>query len=218
VSHIFAGFLDLIFPPKCIFCRRILVKEEEMVCSHCAQRLPHTDAHRRLEKGMQCLSPLRYEGTVRDSIHRFKFGGRSFYAKAYAPLMAEELRSIPLEQWDILTWVPLSKKRLRERGYDQAFLLARHLGEEFDCRPIPLLRKTKHTRAQSSLDDPKERLSNVKGVYTLLDGVQIEGKKILLVDDVVTTGATLTSCQKVLLEGGAACVTAVTVASAVKEK
>ena len=167
---------------------------------------------------MLCVSPLRYEGVVRDSVHRYKFGGRSFYAPVYAGLMAEEVRNLPEGQWDVITWVPLSKKRLRERGYDQAFLLARELGKHFECAPVSMLKKIKHTKAQSSLTDAKERFDNVKDAYVALETERIEGKKILLVDDVVTTGNTLKSCGKVLLAAGAARVTAVTLASAGKEK
>jgi len=218
MKKIFTLFLNLVFPPKCVFCRRILTKDEDMICRHCESRLPRTDSHRRLKNGMICVSPLRYDGPVRDSVHRFKFGGKSFYAKAYAALMAEEVRTLPEGQWDVISWVPLSKKRLRERGYDQAFLLARELGEHFEKQPVSMLKKTKHTRAQSTLTDSRDRFSNVKDVYAPLEPEKIAGKKILLVDDVITSGSTLSSCRKVLMEAGAAGVTGVTLASAGKEK
>ena len=95
MKRILTFFVDLIFPPRCVFCRSILVKGESMICTHCESRLPRNFSHRRLKQDMLCVSPLRYEGVVRDSVHRYKFGGRSFYAPVYAGLMAEEVRNLP---------------------------------------------------------------------------------------------------------------------------
>ena len=201
-----------------MFCRAVLIKDEHLVCGACPPRLPRTTSDRKLEGGMVCLAPLRFEDEVRESIHRFKFGGRSFYSGAYARIMAEEVAKLPPGTWDTITWVPVSKRRLRQRGYDQAQLLARDLGTELGCTPLPLLKKIRNNKAQSSLVGEKKRRDNVKDVYTLTEGAEIAGKKILLVDDVATTGATLNACRKVLLGGGAAGVTAIVIASAAKEK
>ena len=221
MKRLLSALLELIYPPKCPFCRCVLEKHAEGACPCCEKDLPHTGSDRvqRLENGMLCLSPLRYEGAVSSAIRRYKFDGLSVYAPAFAKRMAACLR----EERDVtaftVTWVPLSKKRLKQRGYDQARLLAEGLAEELGLeRPVPLLRKIRDTRAQSLVTDEKERRKNVKGAYQVPDPVLVKGRHILLVDDVVTTGSTLMSCAGELRRAGAAEVCAITLARSGKEE
>ena len=103
---------------------------------------------------------------------------------------------------DVLTWVPVSRARRRERGYDQAETLCRSLSK---CMGVPakgLLTKTVDNKAQATLD-ALQRKANVLGVYGALNTDEIAGKRVLLVDDVITTGATLSECSRVLLTAGA---------------
>jgi len=201
-------FLDLFFPPKCAFCRAVLPKErvEAGVCAACRQSLPFTDDPRGKKKGEFfefCLAPLLYRDRVRDSVLRFKFYGARSCCRAYAGLMAETVRKEPEAVFDLITWAPVSKKRLRKRGYDQARLIAEALAEKIGAPCAPLLLKTRHVPPQSHIKGDEKRRANVSGAYTLLPGAAVTGKRLLLVDDVTTSGATLTECSRVLLMGGA---------------
>ena len=113
---------------------------------------------------------------------------------------------------DVISCVPLSSKRLRKRGYNQAELLAKEISKNLAIPEKQLLKKIKDNPAQSGTDSTKERLSNVSGVYALNDNAEVSGKTVLLVDDIVTTGATLSECARVLRKEGVARVYAVTLA------
>ena len=118
---------------------------------------------------------------------------------------------------DVVTWTPLSRRRKRKRGFDQAELLARTAGRALDLPAAALLQKRRHTQPQSGLEEESARRANALGAYELLPGGKLEGKRVLLVDDVVTSGATLSECGRVLLQGGAAAVYCLTLAQARRE-
>lgn len=220
MKKLLGALLDLLYPPKCPFCRSVLDRNAEGACPLCEDRLPHTAPARgkRLENGMLCLSALRYEGAVREAVHRYKFDGLSGYGVPFGKRMARCLREERDAAAFTVTWVPLSEERLKQRGYDQARLLAQALTEELGLEPpLPLLRKRRNTAAQSSLTGEEARRANIKGAYEVLDPALVRGAHILLVDDVVTTGATLTACAGVLRRAGAAEVSAITLARASKE-
>lgn len=196
--------LDLLCPPKCIFCGKLLGDGEREVCAACRASLPWVDVPPLRVKGAdRCAAALWYRGRVRESLHRYKFEGRDFYAPAYGRLLAQCVRDRLGTQFDLICWAPLSRKRRRQRGYDQAELLARALAAELDRPAAPLLRKVRDTAAQSSLEDDGARAANAAGAYALADGAQARGKRVLLVDDIVTTGSTLASCARVLRDAGA---------------
>ena len=123
-------------------------------------------------------------------------------------ILLEQIRTLDKrrlrERMDGVTWAPLSRGRLRERGYDQARLLAESACRLWETKPLPLLRKTVHNPAQSGLKEAAARRANVLGVYEAVDPERISGHRILLVDDICTTGATLAECARVLREAGAA--------------
>ena len=109
---------------------------------------------------------------------------------------------------------PAEPKRLRERGFNQAELLARRVGELCGLPCAPTLRKIRHTRPQSGLAGDGERKANAEGAYKLLPGAALSGKRVVLVDDVVTSGATLSQCARLLREAGAEAVYGLTLAQA----
>ena len=104
---------------------------------------------------------------------------------------------------DVISWVPLSKKRLRKRGYNQAQLLAETVSRELDIPAEATLVKTVDNPTQSGTKNAGERAKNVRGVYSTEDPKNIRGKAVLLIDDVVTTGSTLSECAKTLVNDGA---------------
>lgn len=204
--------LDLFFPPRCAFCRR-LTQSGARICPKCLRTLPFskTAAVQRFPHLESCCSPLFYVDEVRSSLLRYKFHGLNAYAEVYGEFMAKCIDENGIS-CDSITWVPLSRRRLRTRGYDQARLLAEAIAERTGQPCVAMLEKTRNNRAQSSVGSAENRRRNVKGVYRALPGAEIKGKRILLVDDIVTTGATLSACAAVLKKAGAEGVYAVTAA------
>jgi ComF family protein len=206
--------LNLLFPPKCVFCLKILNKTDEGICDNCVETLPYADNQGK-QQGEDfdfCVSSLYYTGVVRSSILRYKFKGASQYADVYGSVLAECIRETPDIDYDIISWVPLSSKRERKRGYDQAMLLAMATALALDDVAVEVLKKPQDVQAQSELGDKDERSANISGAYTITDPDLITDKKILLIDDVVTTGSTLEECAKMLLKAGAASIVCATLA------
>ena len=208
------GVLNLLFPPKCPFCGH--VTSNPGICSSCQTILPWTEEAYQVQMlpgGTPCASPLWYEGPVRQGLLRFKFSGASGAAETLGGLIAECAAERFSGEFDTVSWVPVSAKRLRKRGFDQAELLARSACRAWETRPEALLHKTADNPAQSSLaGGAAERRANVLGIYGPVDSTRIAARRILLVDDIVTTGATLCECARTLREAGAAAVLCITAA------
>lgn len=208
-------FWDLLFPPKCPFCG-VLLEKGALLCPDCQRDLPWLvggAGERAVELTGGCVSPLRYDGAVRQAIHGYKFNGLSARSRSFGLLVAQCVRDQGYEA-DLVSWPSLSKKRRRERGYDQAQLLAQEVGKVLDLPVVKTLEKT-HRPAQSGLDGLEARRVNVLGAYTAVSPESFRGKTVLLVDDVVTTGATLTECAATLRAAGAAAVVCATLARAI---
>lgn len=215
---IFDWLLDLLYPPRCAFCRRLLTGEERGVCRFCRPRLPYVPADGQVQhfKNVdQCLSPLYYHRSVRDSLHRYKFGGLTAYADIYSEFIVKCIDENQIS-CDSITWVPLSHRRRRKRGYDQAELLAREIAKRLGMQPVCLLKKRRDTPPQSQTGSAEKRRANIAGAYTCLNPEAAAGKSILLVDDIVTTGATLSEAAGVLKRAGAKTVIAVTLARSLR--
>lgn len=213
--------LDLLFPPRCVFCKSILKRGETGLCARCQSELPWImgqAAEQKLEFISCCASPLWYQGEVRESIHRYKFSDRNGYAKTYGQLVAQCVNDHLSGQYDLITWVPLSARSLKKRGYDQAMLLAMATALELGDVAVETLRKVRNTDAQSSLKEDAARRANVLGAYEVVDPAIVEGKRFLLIDDVVTTGSTLSECARVLRTYGAVDVVCATLTRARGEK
>lgn len=209
--------LDLLFPPKCPFCQSILETPADPVCPACQKALPWLigrAGERKVDFTRGCCSPLAYRGTVRKSVHRYKFSGVRAYARPFGLLMAQCVQDRPEMAPELITWAPLSRKRCRERGYDQGELLARAMAKRLGLPAAATLVKARHTQPQSGLDSAEARRANALGAYAILNGAEVAGKRVLLADDVVTSGATLSECARTLLEAGAECVWCVTLAQA----
>lgn len=194
--------LDFFFPRRCPFCGKIL--NGALLCPSCEKSLPFT-GDRAVQKGRfgRCAAPLWYEDEVRQAILRFKFrrdlGGLDCFGQLMARCAAEEFSGA----FDAVTWVPVSAKRLRKRGFDQSRLLAASLCVDWHVAPVATLCKTVDTPPQSGISDPAARRANVLGAYRCVDRERVSRHRWLLVDDVCTTGATLSECVRVLKEAGA---------------
>lgn len=194
----------LLFPPKCVLCGGLLERNETDFCRQCRIDSPRCGHDRRKFPFIDDWTSLwYYEGAPRKSILRFKFYGARHYAPAYGRALALALEERFPEGFDILTWVPISRARKLRRGYDQVQLLAGAVGRELGLRPRKTLYKKRNNPPQSGIKGRAERRANVLGVYRAVEPEAFAGKRILLLDDVVTTGATAGECARVLLTAGA---------------
>ena len=197
--------LDLLFPPKCPFCGRVL--DRPGICPKCEEILPWMEDQNSLWEipgGLRCAAPLWYRETVRTGLLRFKFQGAAGAADALGGLIAQCAAERLSGEFDTVTWAPVSRRRLRKRGYDQAELLARSACRRWDVKPVRRLEKIRDNPAQSGMTDAAARRANVEGVYRAAEPESIQGRRILLVDDICTTGATLVECAGILRSAGAA--------------
>lgn len=150
---------------------------------------------------------------MRQGLHGLKFHSRVTGSRYFARLMVQCLRRYALTGFDAVTWVPVSRARERKRGYDQSELLAREVAKIIDVKPRRLIIKSKNTKPNSMLKSEEARRENVAGAFRLAPFAKI-GDKILLVDDIITTGSTATACAEVLTLGGAKEIVVLTVAAA----
>ena len=194
--------------PSCFCCGRFFAEAGEgHLCGRCLAEPPPFTRHR---------SAGRYEGTVKDLILLFKYGGFSPLARDLAAFIDLALSAETgfLEGVEAIVPVPLDRRRKRDRGFNQAYLIARHLGR---LRGLAVLDrrlvKVRATAPQVSLE-AAERERNVRGVYDVRKPADILARTVLLLDDVFTTGSTLRECSAVLMKAGAAEVRALTVAQA----
>lgn len=211
--------LSLLFPPKCVLCGKLLADNETDLCHSCRiHTAEFTKSSRKISFVAGWTSLWYYGDVVRDSLLRFKFSNRRSYGTVYGRLLAMKLLSKPLCEYDLLTWVPVSRKRQRQRGYDQVSLIARSLGRELGTPAVCVLRKHRHTPPQSGITDASQRRANILGAYTVEDPTAVRGKRILLVDDIITSGATVSECARTLLTAGAKEVWCVCVATPCDKK
>ena len=185
-------------------CKRcgVGIDGEEDYCGNCAFDKIYFD---------RAYSVFSYEGSVQKAILSMKFNNLAVYAKAFAKYLVFIAQKVDL-QYDVVTFAPMSKKSLHLRRYNQARELAKHFCALLDKDDllIEALVKNKETKAQEQLSKA-ERKTNLVGAYEI--NADVKGKRVLVIDDVKTTGATLNECSKVLKRAGATAVYGLTVAS-----
>lgn len=211
------GILDFFFPRRCPFCGAVAGKE--LLCNKCLRSLPFTGEHAVREGTFgRCAAPLYYENRVREAILQFKFKAKLGGLSCFGMLMAECAAEHYSGAFDAITWVPVSKKRLKKRGFDQTRYLTGSMCVDWHVAPIETLRKVTDNPPQSTLETEEQRRANVLGVYEAVNAEQFRGKRLLLVDDILTTGATLSECVRVLKEAGAGEVMCLTLAMSREKK
>ena len=198
------GISNLLFPPKCTLCGRLLERQETDLCRTCRTESPECfGVHKNFSFLDSWAAVWYYEENIRESLLRYKFRRARLYAPVYGRMLAMRLLQEYPEGFDILTWVPVSRLRRFTRGYDQVELLAEAVGRELDMTPVCTLKKIRNNRPQSGIAGLAKRRANVLGVYKAVCGQDLQGKRILLLDDIITTGATAGECARVLLTAGA---------------
>ena len=232
------GISKILFPAKikCVLCGEDLKQIQEIeFCDKCSNLIKYIDEKHTCLKcgelitgqGHYCLSCMKekrkfdiarsvvvYEGVVQNLMHAFKFGGKPYLSRTIGNLMALKLDELKWE-FDIFVPVPVSKSRLKERGYNQALLLCNQMAQYFPSKPVlEVLEKIKQTKDQVGLNF-QERQQNLDGSMRVLNPADVKDKVVLLVDDVMTTGATANVCAEELFKSGAKSVLLLTFAHSI---
>lgn len=200
MKKIIHSILNFLFPQKCFSCG----EKNEVLCRECLAKIDMPS----LPKEGNLYSSADYgDEIVKKAIWMLKYRKVKQLAEPLAELMHQRLPRVALGAkdypWQIIP-IPLSKKRLEERGYNQAELIANHLSQKISAPVISdTLVKTKDTSAQVAVKNRSERLKNLDGAFSIKNPEKIFGKNIILIDDVSTTGATIREAQKILKKSGA---------------
>ena len=225
-----ADLAALFFPRPCLACREPLVAGEAHLCTACRIELPYTDFHllppahnplaRRFWGKLPVQHTLSYlhflrHGRVQQLLHQLKYRGQSQVGSALGQLYGAELAEAGLgPAFDLIVPVPLHRRKLARRGYNQAEAFATGLAAALPCLSAAhALRRTEHTASQTR-KGRAARWENVATVFEVAEPAAVVGRHILLVDDVLTTGATLEACGAALLAAGAQAISIATIASA----
>jgi ComF family protein len=237
---LFKGLKDLIYPNCCLVCKNRIppLEQQELICSGCWEKIEKNlppfcaSCGRHLTpeaiKKNACpncskidyffdraFSPCAYTGTVKKLIHEFKYSGKDYLGKPLGKLMQTFIQDyqLPIEYLDFLIPVPLHKSRQREREFNQAEILSREIARKFDKQVLTdTLIRVKPTKTQTELTF-RERCQNVGGSFLVAKPELIKDTNLLLIDDVLTTGATSNEAARCLKESGAKKVLLLTLAS-----
>ena len=230
LKNIFSDFLTLLFPEFCQACERTLSAGEDLICTHCRLKLPYTNLHLQ-QADLNPLSmrfygklPMKHvlaylyfnrAGRTQRLLHALKYRGVQEVGELLGTWYGHNLREAGYAHaFEIILPVPLHARKRRQRGYNQSDSFARGLGNALNCPwSNQVLKRTQYTASQTHKSRP-ERWENVAEVFQVINPTIIQGKKILLVDDVITTGATLEACGLTLLKAGCLEVSVCTIAAA----
>ncbi len=230
---LFSALMTVFFPQRCVYCGKV-IDPGETLCGVCAQGacrvpLPVCFACGKAKKDCDCggaygryiaaiAAPYYYEGVIRRAIHRMKFQRQTDTAERLAREMTRFAREVYWGvRFDCVTFVPMTGREMRERGFNQSRLLAEGVAEGLELPLEPLLTKIFETGRQRGLDS-LDRSGNVLGVFDVLRPEVVEGRRILLCDDLTTTRSTLNECAKMLILYGAREVFCLTAAVSVSRK
>ncbi|MDD5772993.1 MAG: ComF family protein [bacterium] len=229
VREIIDAFVDFIWPPKCLICDNSLEDGKKFICDecakgvnlfsppfcfHCGKPLFYSgDLSERLcapckeKKGHfdRAFIIGSYENSLREAVHQFKYNKKAALRKYFSVLINDYVeKNNVLDKVDVIVPVPLFLTKKRERGFNQSELLAKEISKKWSL-PVSTknLYRARHTEPQYNLDYTG-REKNIKGAFKLKDKDIIEGKRVLLIDDVVTTGATINECSRILKNEGKA--------------
>lgn len=189
----------LLYPNRCPFCGTVLPHDEDF-CASCAARLPEVTYQRYAAGGFPCCAPLLYQGAYAAAIKRYKYGGKGGYTHALALLTVRAVvRSYDVGAIDCITCVPMHPKD--RRRFRHAEQLARECAALTGLPYRDLLEKKRQTPPQHSLKRA-DRAKNVRGAYGVLQQEWVRNRRVLLIDDIITTGNTLGECARMLQKSG----------------
>ncbi len=206
--------ISFIFPERCPFCD-MAIDYKSIFCDECAKEFLWTSKHSVCQRcgKIECVCgkepfldriyvPLFYEDNVKTAVKNFKFNGKKGYSRPLAKLISAFIvKENPEYDFDVIIPVPMTKKDIRKRGYNQSILLAKFIGENLGIETdFTSLVKIKQTEKQHNLKGEENRLKNLKGAFSVTG--DLKGKKVLICDDVITTGSTLREVASVLRKAG----------------
>lgn len=213
--NLFDKIFSFIFPIRCPFCGKPLPQgslfckncEPELsritgkICPKCGRNYTYCNCSNRIYAFERCVQPFYYEGTVKKALLNFKFYGHEGGARIFASYAAETVKKAYKGiSFDFVTSVPLSKAEIKKRGFNQSELFGRALAKELGLPYRETLLKPNNLPPQHSLSSPA-RWKNISGAFVPIK--TLDGARILSADDIITTGATLNECSKVLTGAGA---------------
>lgn len=228
VKRLFTDFVDLVYPNLCMGCRGGLGPNEAVLCVQCRIDLPVTNHHLERELPMMLKFrgkvPIRYalsylyfskEGIAQKLVHQIKYSGQKEAGTVIGRWYGEELKiGYPLlSEVDYIVGVPLHKARLQQRGYNQADWIGQGIAEGL-AKPFRdnVLIRTRFSTSQTR-KNRLERYKNVANVFAVMNPGEVAGKHVVIVDDVLTTGATIETCAEVLFAAGCKTVGILTIAA-----
>ena len=199
--------MNLFYPQVCGVCGKL---EPEALCRKCEIRLQKiaqcevNDFSKKLRYFNELFYIFQYEGEIRNILIKYKFNDKPYIYKTFAYFLKNYKKiCVQIKKYDIIVPVPISKKRFNERGYNQSAIFAREIAKNLNITyNEKILIKIKDNIAQSLLEG-QDREQNVKNVYKVINSEKLKNKKVLLVDDIYTTGSTVNECSRVLLLNGA---------------
>lgn len=202
ISIVSVPFLNLIYPPTCGICGKL---NQEFLCKKCRKMLENqaefaVEINQNPEGNFkEHLYIFKYEGIIRKSILKYKFRNEAYLYKTFVNFLLKNQKFFQiLKSYDTIIPVPISKKRQKERGYNQSYLLAKEIAKSTNLKlEKECLFKIKNIVEQSKLNKENRR-KNIQGVYELKKEQRLKHKKILLLDDIYTTGSTVEECCKIL--------------------
>lgn len=208
------NLLEFIYPNVCGFCNKIC-KEE--ICNKCRIKIKKYQINIVIKPPNryfnELISIFKYEGIIREKILQYKFNDKAYMKNTFAKIILKNKKVCGLlKKYDIIIPVPIHKSRKAQRGYNQTQLIASKIAEYMDiefCNNV--LVKNKNTIAQSKLNR-KKRIENIKGAFNILNLEKVQGKNVLLFDDIYTTGSTANECSRILKTAGAKTVGILTIA------
>lgn len=213
IKRIKTALIEYIFTVRCPYCG-CAISRNHYACEKCLAQFPYPPEISYAIGGYKCVSPFRYTDIFKKAVINFKFYGKASMAKELSFPMATAIKNIYADKnIDIVTCVPSHKSTLKKRGYNQAQRLAIECAERLGITYKDTLLKTKKNLPQHSISSAK-RGDNVKGVYKICNKDLVQGKTILIIDDIITTGNTLGECSKILIKNGCKEVLCATLCSA----
>ena len=205
---------QILYPQTCVLCGKVLANGHIDLCPDCRETGPEfIISKKRLSHIAHWTALWYYKGNARTSIIKYKFRNQRSYSKAYGRLLAIRLQQDNLTDFDFVTWIPVSFRRKLTRGFDQVQKIGVTVSQELNLPLVSTLKKVIHNKPQSSLEGTAQRKANTLGAYTGPHPELVAGKRILLLDDIVTTGATASEAARTLLIAGAKEITFAAVAA-----
>jgi competence protein ComFC len=227
LNNLVLHLLDYFFPSRCINCSSTISHDDDYLCKKCYQGIEYLTGVCSICSGEliedQCgicsgrklyidknITIAEYSGVVKEILHNYKFNKRQRLHKLIFSISEEEINKYR-DLFDLVTCVPINRKKKWSRGFNQSELIAKNIAEKLNKRYCSILKERYHFKTQKKLGY-RDRFLNILGRYKIKNAKKVKGGKFLIVDDVFTTGATLNECARVLKSSGAEKVYSLTIA------